>query len=135
MQTTLTLYYIKQKALSKSSAIVIGPAGEKQVLYAGIMTDDFRQLGRGGLGAVLGSKKVKAIVVEDCARTVPVADNREFQKCLSEIYTILREKPGISDTFSRYGSGESLLARSELGFLPTKNWKQSTFEIMKFSLD
>ncbi len=96
----------------------IGPAGEKLALTACIMNDKERAAGRSGLGAVMGSKKVKAIVVKG-KMAVPVADPDKM-KALRKTY--LKQATGAYPVFSQYGTAglthDSVLS----GDAPVKNW-------------
>jgi len=74
---------IKEKAGSKSRVALIGPAGEKQVLFSAIVSDT-RTAGRGGTGAVMGSKNLKAIAVSGDVK-VPIADKVAMDKISKKI--------------------------------------------------
>ena len=127
MGTTLALYHLKNEIGSSFSGAIIGPAGENLIPYAGVSTDDWRQFGRGGLGAVMGSKNLKAIMVEKGHKQISMADPGQYKQIFKRIMTDFKAKPGNGDSFARYGTGESQEARSALGGLPTSNWAQCTF--------
>jgi len=128
MKTTLALYHLKEFLGTGVSIVVNGPAGENHVKMAGLMTDDWRQFGRGGSGAVLGFKNVKAIAITGKEK-VNVYDEKSFSENLKDIYGLLKKYPGGSPGFRRYGSGENLAeTRSDFGLLPTKNWTYCTFD-------
>ncbi len=102
-----------------------GPAGERLARIACVIGDANRAAGRTGLGAVMGSKQLKAIAVRGTAG-VPVADKdglREIAKWLSdnvrELYT-----GGMQD----YGTAGGLQYLSSIGGLPTRNFQEGSFE-------
>jgi aldehyde:ferredoxin oxidoreductase len=103
----------------------IGPAGENLVLYAAIMNDNGRAAGRTGLGAVMGSKNLKAIAVRGKQR-VPLADSEAFGLAVKEAQQILRG----DFTAQFYGMGTT--AGVDLcimwGNLPTKYWTSPSME-------
>ena len=111
----------------KSSLVAIGPAGEKLVKYAALIGDDHRRFGRGGFGAVLGSKNLKAIAIHG-EKPVEIARPVEYKAWLKKFRAIVREKAGPRDGFGRYGTGDGPAELSSLGILPMKNWQQGTFD-------
>jgi aldehyde:ferredoxin oxidoreductase len=103
---------------------LIGPAGENLVRYATISHEN-RHAGRGGLGAILGSKRLKALVVRG-SRRVPVADPKgviEAAKNLSE-----RSFGPATLKYRELGTVSNLLTFNRLNTLPTRNFQQGTFE-------
>lgn len=114
----------------KASVLNIGPAGENQVLLAAIMNDKDRAAGRSGVGAVMGSKKLKAIVVtatrtniEDIIHDIP-ALKEAHQECLN----IIRDN-GVTGTGLRnYGTAVLVNIVNNIGSFPTKNWQESYYE-------
>ncbi|HAK40625.1 MAG TPA: aldehyde ferredoxin oxidoreductase, partial [Synergistaceae bacterium] len=104
----------------------IGPAGEKQIPLAGIFHDgtDARAAGRGGAGAVMGSKNLKAIVAGGSSGT-EVHDRKALTALISEKNAILKEK-GAGMTL--YGTAGGMGMAEELGDLPIRNWKQGSWK-------
>ncbi|MBN1641406.1 MAG: aldehyde ferredoxin oxidoreductase family protein [Anaerolineae bacterium] len=98
--------------------ISIGTAGEKMSLMACIMNDKERAAGRSGLGAVMGSKKLKAVVVKGDA-DVPMAD-RDRILALRREY--LRRRGGAYDDFHTYGTCAITSDSAQNGDSPVKNW-------------
>jgi aldehyde:ferredoxin oxidoreductase len=113
------------KALSGFGRVAaIGPAGENRVRFAGLSADG-RHAGRGGLGAVMGSKRLKAIAVRGSVPT-PVARPEEVERLAAQ----LRNK-AAGDATAKYrdvGTIGNLLSFDRLGTLPTHNFSQSHFE-------
>jgi aldehyde:ferredoxin oxidoreductase len=104
----------------------IGQAGENLVTYAGVTTETYRHFGRLGLGAVFGSKKLKAVVISG-KRSIPVSGAREYREVYDEIYTASVE----SDVMRKYhdlGTAENILPLNELGGLPVKNLQAARYE-------
>jgi aldehyde:ferredoxin oxidoreductase len=96
----------------------IGPAGEKMSLAACIMNDRERAAGRSGLGAVMGSKKLKAVVVKG-KMEVPVFDSEKI-KALRKKY--LKEKTGAFEVLNHYGTAGITQGLVQAGDAPVKNW-------------
>ncbi len=112
----------------KARVACIGPAGEKGVLFASIMNDKDRAAGRSGVGAVMGSKNLKAVVVKGKGR-VPLADSDRFKAFNKEILDVFKE--GIKETplgLTVNGTAGVVMATQNFGVLPTKNWQQGTFD-------
>ncbi len=103
----------------------IGIAGEKMVSYACVVMESYRHFGRLGLGAVFGSKKLKAILFSG-KHSVPVSDKKEYMKLYDKIFQATREKP--TKKYRELGTSENILPLNELGALPTRNLKQPRFE-------
>ncbi|HIE51948.1 MAG TPA: aldehyde:ferredoxin oxidoreductase [Armatimonadetes bacterium] len=104
----------------------IGQAGENLVTYAGVTTETYRHFGRLGLGAVFGSKKLKAVVISG-RRSIPVSSAREYREVYDEIYTASVE----SDLMRKYhdlGTAENVLPLNELGGLPVRNLQAARYE-------
>ncbi len=104
----------------------IGRAGEKLVRYAGVITETYRHFGRLGLGAVFGSKKLKAIVISGRLE-LPVKDKIRYREIYEEIYKAAVKSP-IMKKYHDIGTPVNVLTLNEIGGLPTMNLKQSRFE-------
>lgn len=112
-----------KKALGGKSCSVacIGPAGEKGVLLACIMNDEGRAAGRGGAGAVMGSKNLKAVVVRG-RKPVPAADPARFAEIIKKVHAVLKESPPMIQR-QKFGTAGSLDTNWVLGTIPVKNWR------------
>ncbi len=108
------------------SVLAIGPAGENLSKIAAIMNDRYRAAGRTGLGAVMGSKRVKAIFVYG-KRRIELYDPKKFQEEAKKLAKKLMEHP-ISQALNRYGTAVLVNIINEHGAFPTKNWTRGTFE-------
>jgi len=103
----------------------IGEAGEKLVRVACIINDEFRAIGRGGMGAVMGSKNLKAVAVRG-TNDVNVANLEEFTEFVRTIHE--RMKGPATRKYRTLGTPENVLVLNAIAALPTRNFSQATFE-------
>lgn len=104
----------------------IGPAGERGVLFASVMSDG-HAFGRGGTGAVMGSKNLKAIVVHGRAADIPHIEPRdEFRSLLTDIARRIKQSPRLA-RFGKYGTSGNISLVNERGLLPTRNYSFTQF--------
>jgi aldehyde:ferredoxin oxidoreductase len=104
----------------------IGRAGERQVSYACVITETYRHFGRLGLGAVFGSKQLKALMVTG-KRNLAVADRRGYRKIYDEIYQAATESP-LMKKYHELGTPMNVLPLDAIGALPTRNLQSGSFE-------
>jgi len=107
---------------SKASVAAIGPAGENLVRYACILVDKHGALGRCGLGAVMGSKNLKALVLRGTLDP-PIADPDEVKEFYGEVLKKVLAAQFTKDN-SEHGQAIAVVPREENGLLPMKNWLQ-----------
>ena len=100
----------------------IGPGGENLVLFATVMNDKNRAAGRSGLGAVMGSKKLKAVVVRGTG-AIEVAKPKEFFEACKDAREKLKEHPVTGEGLALYGTQILINILNETGALPTRNWR------------
>ena len=105
----------------------IGPAGENLVLLANIINDKHRAPGRGGMGAVMGSKNVKALVVRG-TKGVRVADKDAFLDAVKQARAKLAAHPVTSGGLPLYGTNVLVNILNQSGGLPTRNFQTGVFE-------
>ena len=124
-------YFTEDEVLKRTNkkgagAVVIGPAGENLVRYAVIENDYWRSLGRTGVGAVMGSKKVKAIVFHgEKKRDLAYPDRLEqFAK---ETLERGKENPGVK-SFKKLGTPMLVAMNNAVGGFPSKYWHLGTYE-------
>ncbi len=110
----------------KLGRLVIGPAGENLVKYAGIVSDE-RSAGRTGLGSVMGWKNLKAITVWG-TKTVPIADKEKSQAWIKKWVTYLQNHPLTGEQLPRMGTAGLVSSMQMRGLLSTKNYSQGQFE-------
>jgi aldehyde:ferredoxin oxidoreductase len=113
----------------KTATMAIGPAGERLLRYASIMVDGplYRAFGRGGSGCVMGSKKLKGIVIHGDGE-IEVGDREGFDKIRKDILGRVKENKQWANSWHRYGTRGSFELVNTLGQLPTRNWQGGTFE-------
>lgn len=107
------------------SILRIGQAGENLVSYANVVAESYRHFGRLGLGAVFGSKRLKALVIMG-RRRIPVADKPGY----SRLYRELHEKAVRSELFKKYhdlGTPQNVRPLNAIGALPVKNLKETRY--------
>jgi aldehyde:ferredoxin oxidoreductase len=115
-----------QEPLARVSSI--GLAGENQVLYAAVVNDLHRAAGRSGVGAVMGSKNLKAVVVRGTKGVGNVADPKEFMRVTFEKKKILADNAVTGQGLPTYGTQVLMNVINEIGALPTRNHKDVQFE-------
>jgi len=113
-------------AAGKRSIMCIGQAGENGVAFASVTVDTYRHFGRLGLGACLGSKNLKAIMVYG-NRSIPIANQKDYFKVYREIY----DKCTETDNMAKYhdaGTPINILPLNTAGGLPTLNLQSGKFD-------
>jgi len=119
-KTTHETENIIHKDLDKKASIAsIGQGGENLVRYACVTNDSYRNAGRGGAGAVLGSKKLKAIAVYG-TKQIPIAKPKKLLKEIVEIYK--------KNRIDRYGTPNVLQDAQDTSSLPTRNFQAGWYE-------
>jgi len=117
---------LKERREDNPSVVCIGPAGERLVKIAPVMHTAHRAAGRAGIGAVMGSKKLKAITVRGTKET-RVAAPEKLREIIRNVVTECRTDKGLV-YFSDYGQAGVVDILQEMGMLPTKNFQKGTFE-------
>ncbi len=113
---------VLQAELGKFKVSCIGPTGENLCLYAAIMNEKHRAAGRGGLGAVMGSKKLKAIAVRGTG-SVTVARPEKFMEAVVDARKKLKEHPVTGTGLGALGTEVLVNIINESGALPLNNWR------------
>ena len=103
----------------------IGEAGEKLCRFAAIINDEFRAIGRTGMGGVMGSKNLKAVAVRG-THDVNVADLDGFKEFVKMIHEHM--KGPATKKYKTLGTPENVLVLNNLAALATRNWTNATFE-------
>lgn len=111
----------------RARTVAIGPGGENLVRFACIMSDLKDAFGRGGLGAVMGSKNLKAVVVRG-TQAPEVADPETIQQMAREMGRNFRDFKLFNPGFSDIGTGFDMDAYNEIGNLPTLNFAEGYFD-------
>jgi aldehyde:ferredoxin oxidoreductase len=105
----------------------IGPAGERLVRYACVINDKHRAAGRSGVGAVMGSKNLKAVVVKGSGG-VTVADKDAFRKATLDGFQKIKANPVTSQGLPSYGTCVLVNIINASGIFPTRNFNEGIFE-------
>lgn len=107
----------------------IGPAGEKLGLMSSIMVDKHRAAGRGGPGAIMGSKNLKAVAFYGTSK-IEVADPEKMDEFAKRARKELDAEDFVREELKPYGTTSFTDSINALGLLPTKNWQFTTFDAM-----
>ncbi len=118
--------FILNNELEDAKTLLIGQAGENQVIMSCITSEFYRQAGRGGIGAVLGSKNLKAVAVKGSGGL----KFPDIRKLMREINKIKNEDTLTDDNLWAYTDGTAMLvdACQSIGTLPTRNFQDGVFE-------
>jgi len=104
----------------------IGKGGETGVAYAAVTTETYRHFGRLGMGAVMGSKNLKAIAVSG-KNTIPVSDKKLYKEVYDEIYNAAVNSE-VMKKYHDLGTAGNVKTLQMIGALPTRNLQSGTFE-------
>jgi aldehyde:ferredoxin oxidoreductase len=105
----------------------IGPAGEKLVRYACVINDKHRAAGRSGVGAVMGSKNLKAVAVKGSG-SITIANKEAFRKVTLDVFQKVKANPVTSTGLPTYGTAVLVNIINASGILPTRNFNEGVFE-------
>ncbi len=134
LKTSETLEEIQKQEGKNCQVLCIGPAGENLVKISSIMNQAHRAFGRGGVGAVMGSKNIKAIVVKNGKQKFPVK-NKEYMKKLA---IVARDKikvvPITSQGMALFGTAALVKVINLFGMFPVKNYQYAYVEPEKIDL-
>ena len=136
---------IRQTGETNLRAALIGPAGEKQSLMACVINDKHRAAGRGGCGAVMGSKKLKAVAVKGTGQ-IPVAHPEKIKEINGQILDWMKNGPAAQQVklWGAYGTGGMTAGAGLSGDSPVRNWggvgaldmgEQSLTKLATFTFD
>lgn len=118
--------YLQNKLGKNVSSACIGPAGENMVRFASIISDGCHALGRGGLGAVMGVKKLKAIAVQG-TKKVAVAHTDKLDFIVYEAGKWIKASPITSQGLPEFGTPVLVNLFNQLGVFPVRNFQASQF--------
>ncbi len=121
-----TTKILEKETPEKSRVLAIGPAGEKLSKIAAVMNDVSRAAGRSGVGAVMGSKNLKAISVRGTQK-VKVADEDGLKEAHFEMLKRIRENGVTGEGLPAYGTAVLVNIINETGVFPTNNFQLSQF--------
>ena len=109
----------------KSRVALIGESGENLNVYACIINELRHVNGRTGMGAVMGSKNLKALAVRGTTKKLPLYDEEKAKSLVKEMMNEWKEIP---NTFPKYGTMRGIRATQEVGVLPTYNFREGQFK-------
>ncbi len=119
---------LRRETHGEARVASIGPAGEKGVRFASIINDRDRAAGRSGVGAVMGSKNLKAVAVRGEGE-VPIWDEKVFKEtCRKYLEKFRRSMKDGPPALRVHGTAVTVMATQNYGVLPTRNFQQGTFE-------
>ncbi|MCF7858599.1 MAG: aldehyde ferredoxin oxidoreductase family protein [Candidatus Cloacimonetes bacterium] len=121
-----TMKIIKQEINSSASVACIGPAGENLVPFAAVMNDKDRAAGRGGIGAVMGSKNLKAISAFG-KKDISVHEPEALKKMISTLNTLIDKNPVTGKSLQLLGTSVLVNVINEHGMYPTSNFQKGVF--------
>jgi aldehyde:ferredoxin oxidoreductase len=125
-ETFLSEEYILEHSPEGAGAMVIGPAGENLAACACIKSDNWRSLGRGGMGAVLGAKNVKGMSFSG-TRKAEVADEEVLKKVIKGVAKKGKEMP-VTKFYQTYGTAGQVKVTNGVGCFPTRYWQSGRFD-------
>jgi aldehyde:ferredoxin oxidoreductase len=117
---------VRAETSDKARVACIGPAGEKLVRFACIINEKHRAAGRSGVGAVMGSKNLKAVAVRGTGK-VQVQDEEGFKKAVETARKMLAESATTSEGLPSFGTAVLVNVINASGFYPTRNFRESQF--------
>jgi aldehyde:ferredoxin oxidoreductase len=118
---------LKEEIPEKARVLTIGPAGENLSRIAAIMNDYHRAAGRSGVGAVMGSKNLKAITVRGTGK-VDIYDAEKLKEVFSDSIKKIRENGVTGQGLPTYGTAVLVNIINENGVFPTNNFQKSYFD-------
>jgi aldehyde:ferredoxin oxidoreductase len=119
----------EELADARTRVLMIGPGGERLVSYACVMAGLYDAAGRGGLGAVMGSKNLKAVAVRGTG-SVPVADPEKLAELRKRLAAIVDQIPVLKG-WSEAGTGFDMDLGLLSGDVPVRNWRDGDFPGIK----
>ena len=126
MNTHQTTEALLSKTDSKAGVACIGPAGENKMLLAAIMNEKNHASARAGVGAVMGAKNLKGIVVCGNKKT-PVANQETFNIVRNQWRTFIGEAPLTKNALKEYGTPVLVKIINSYGAFPTRNFQEGVF--------
>jgi aldehyde:ferredoxin oxidoreductase len=126
LDTQQTQKGIQAELPSKTSVACIGPAGENRILFAAIMNDKDRAAGRGGMGAIMGGKNLKAIAAGG-SRPVEIADPSGYKDLAALIDRAVDKNPVTGKSLQVLGTSVLVNIINAHGMFPTENFRRGVF--------
>ncbi len=127
LSTQDTTQVLNKEYFQGASILSIGQASENGVLYGSVCVDGHRFFGRGGLGSVWASKKLKAIAVKGTKRP-EIANKEAFDAANYELIKVMKANPITSKVLPALGTNALMEVINFFGMLPTRNFQEGVFE-------
>ncbi|MEM1009946.1 MAG: aldehyde ferredoxin oxidoreductase C-terminal domain-containing protein, partial [Myxococcota bacterium] len=106
----------------------IGRSAEQGCLYAGVINDLHRAAGRSGVGTVMASKNLKAVVVRGTKGVANIKDRDAFKAAVKQGKQVLKDNAVTGQGLPTYGTQVLMNVINEMGAMPTRNWREVQFE-------
>lgn len=126
LDTQQTQKGIQAETGSKTSVACIGPAGENRVIFASIMNDKDRAAGRGGMGAIMGAKNLKALAAAG-GQPVAIADPAGYKDLADRLDRIVDKNPVTGKSLQVLGTSVLVNIINAHGMFPTENFRRGVF--------
>jgi aldehyde:ferredoxin oxidoreductase len=126
LDTQRTQKAVQEQTTAKASVACVGPAGENRVLFAAIMNDRDRAAGRGGMGAVMGGKNLKAVAASG-SQVVAIADPEAYQALNARIDRVVDKNPVTGKSLQVLGTSVLVNIINAHGMFPTENFRRGVF--------
>jgi len=127
LNTIDTQFYLQQTLHDGNIRVAcIGPAGERLVKYAAIITER-RAAGRKGMGTVMGAKNLKAIAVRG-GQKVPLADEAAFREATKVLHAAMKDSPALYHRFRNFGTAGNVELTVGQGDMPARNFQEPAGE-------
>ena len=118
--------FILQQAPENAGVMMIGPAGENLVRFACVKSDHWRSVGRGGMGAVFGSKNLKGIAFSG-SRTAEIADEALLSEIVRDVARKAKDNP-VTKIYQDFGTPSQVRVTNAANCFPTGYWQSGRFE-------
>ena len=128
LKTSELVEKIREREGKNSQVLCIGPAGENLVRISSIMNQGHRAFGRGGVGAVMGSKNLKAIVVKNGNKKFPIKDKEHMRKLSVIALDKIRVVPTTSQGLAMFGTSALVKVINLFGMFPVRNFQSAYTE-------
>ena len=134
LKTSETLEKIQELEGKNCQVLSIGPAGENLVKISSIINQASRAFGRGGVGAVMGSKNLKAIVVKNGIKDFKVGNKEQLKKWTTNAIDKIRVVPITSQGLALFGTAALVKVINQFGMFPVNNFQSAYTESNKIDL-
>jgi aldehyde:ferredoxin oxidoreductase len=126
LDTQKTQKAVQEQSSAKASVACIGPAGENRVRFAAILNDRDRAAGRGGMGAVMGGKNLKAVAASG-TQPVTIADPEGYRSLASRLERVVDKNPVTGKSLQVLGTPVLVNIINAHGMFPTENFRRGVF--------